>query len=201
MLRDAFQPMIPISPTASFFAALLLSLLAAAASAQPVPAQSTMAPATERVQATPLQEVQNLIGAGQLRAALARAEEHISAQPRDAQMRFVRGVILTELNDTPAARMVFSSLAEDFPELPEPHNNLAVLYAADGQLEQARAALELALTARPDYATARENLGDIYLRMAADSYQQAAALQPTNRPLAGKLGMTRELIMKAGIVR
>ena len=39
----------------------------------------------------------------------------------------------------------FEQLTEDFPELPEPYNNLAVLYAADGQLDRARAALELAL--------------------------------------------------------
>lgn len=189
---------LPHLSTAVFIA---MAVAFGSVTAQPVPPQTTTAPAVEEAVETPLQQVQKLIGAGRLPQALARADAHIREQPRDAQMRFVRGVILTELKDFDAARNVFSGLAEDFPELPEPHNNLAVLYAAEGQLELARNALQMALTARPDYATARENLGDVYLQMAVDSYEQAAKLQPANRPLAGKLGLARELIIKTGIAR
>jgi hypothetical protein len=53
---------------------------------------------------------------------------------------------------------------------------------------------------RPDYATAQENLGDVYLQMSADAYQRAAKLAPANRGVAGKLAMTRELLAKARIV-
>jgi Flp pilus assembly protein TadD len=101
------------------------------------------------------------------------------------------------MNDTDAARAAFQQLTEDFPELPEPYNNLAVLYAADGQLDRARAALELALLARPDYATAHAKMGDVYLQMAADAYQRAATLQPNNRTASSKLALTREMITKA----
>ena len=55
----------------------------------------------------------------------------------------------------------------DYPELPEPHNNLAVLYAQKGDYELARDELEAAIGAAPDYAIAYENLGDIYARLAA----------------------------------
>ena len=72
-----------------------------------------------------------------------------------------------------------------------------MLYAAAGELEKARAALELALFARPDYATAHENMGDVYLQMAADAYQRAATLQPTNRTVSSKLALTREMVTKA----
>jgi colicin import membrane protein len=193
------SPIFP--PHRSIALVLALALGCGGVSAQPVPPQTTTAPAVETVTETPLQQVQKLIAAGELARALALADAHVADHPRDAQMRFVRGVILTEMKETAAARAVFAGLAEDFPELPEPHNNLAVLYAAEGQLELARGALEMALMARPDYATARENLGDVYLQMAVDAYERAAKLQPANRPLASKLGLTRELIVKAGVVR
>ena len=151
---------------------------------------------TDQLDPTPLEEVQKLIAAGKGNQALARAEEHLLKNPRNAQMRFVRGVILTDLAQTDAARAVFEQLTEDFPELPEPYNNLAVLYAANGQLDRARASLEMALLAKPDYATAHENMGDVYLQMATDAYQRAASLQPTNRALLNKLALARELVTK-----
>ena len=168
--------------------------------AQATPAQSVPAPANERVELTELQQVQKLMTAGQWKPALARADARLAKNPRDAQMRFVRGVILTEMKDTGAAREVFERLNEDFPELPEPYNNLAVLYAAQGQLDRARTLLETALSVRPDYGTAQENLGDIYLQMSADAYQRAARLQSSNRTAANKLALTRELLTKTRIV-
>jgi tetratricopeptide (TPR) repeat protein len=176
-------------------AALALAVTAGSVLAQS-PAQSVGDLMTPQAGPTPLEEVQKLLTSGQPQRALSRADDHLAKHPRDAQMRFVRGVILTELKDPAAARSVFQQLTEDFPELPEPYNNLAVLYAADGQLDRARAALEMALLARPDYAMAHENLGDVYLQMAADAYQRAAALQPGNRALTAKLSLSRELVSK-----
>jgi Flp pilus assembly protein TadD len=150
---------------------------------------------------TELQQVQQLINSGRLPQALARTEEQLARNPRDAQMRFVRGVILTELKEREQAREVFRQLTEDFPELPEPYNNLAVIYASEGRLDNARAALEQALAAAPNYATAYENLGDIYLQMASDAYQRAAKLDPANRQATAKLNLSRELITKARSVR
>jgi tetratricopeptide (TPR) repeat protein len=182
---------------------LFLLLVAAALSfggsvhAQPVPPPVVGDISVDRNDATPLEEVRKLIAAGRTKQALAFADEHLAKNPRNAQMRFVRGVILSDMNDTAAARLVFEQLTEDFPELPEPYNNLAVLYAADGQLDRARGALEMALLARPDYATAHENMGDVYLQMAADAYQRAATLQPSNRAISSKLALTREMVTKA----
>ncbi len=168
------------------------------AHAQPVPPPVGDI-ATDQIDPTPLEEVQKLIAAGRSKQALERADEHLAKNPRNAQMRFVRGVILADMNDTDTARTVFEQLTEDFPELPEPYNNLAVLYAANGQLERARQSLEMALLARPDYATAHENMGDVYLQMAADAYQRASALQPGNRALSGKLALAREMVTKARV--
>lgn len=160
------------------------------------PVQSVPAPTDPRVELTELQQVQGLMAAGQLQQALARAEEHLAKNPRDAQMRFVRGVILSELKDAAGARAVFERLTEEFPELPEPYNNLAVIDASQGQLDRARTLLETALAVRPDYATAHGNLGDIYLQMSVDAYQRAAKLQPGDRAFASKLALARELLAK-----
>ena len=167
-----------------------------ATKAQPVPPPPVGDITVDRAEPTALQEVRKLIAAGQGKQALTRAELHLAKNPRDAQMRFVRGVILTDLSDTTAARGAFQQLVDDFPELPEPYNNLAVLYAADGELDRARRALEMALLAKPDYATAHENMGDVYLQMAAEAYQRASALQPTNRAISTKLNLTREIVTK-----
>ncbi len=165
--------------------------------AQPVPPPAVGDISIERKEATPLEEVKKLIAAGRSKQALEFADRQLVKNPRNAQMRFVRGVILSDMNDNAAARAAFQQLIEDFPELPEPYNNLAVLYAADGQLDRARAALEMALLARPDYATAHENMGDVYLQMAADAYQRALKVQPNNRAVSNKLALARELVTKA----
>ena len=176
--------------------ALLAAALQPAAAQQPVPAQSVPAPASDRVELSDLQEVQKLMAAGQFKPALARADAHLAKNPRDAQMRFVRGVILSELKDTSGAREVFERLTEEYPELPEPYNNLAVIDASQGQLQRARTLLEAALAIRPDYVTALENLGDIHLQLGVDAYQRAAKLQPANRTLGNKLSLSRELLSK-----
>jgi tetratricopeptide (TPR) repeat protein len=188
-------------PTTLRFLAFAGCALFATLPAEPLaqiasPAQSVPPPASDRVELTELQQVQKLMAAGQMQQALARADAHLGGNPRDAQMRFVRGVILSEMKDRAGARQAFERLNEEFPELPEPYNNLAVIYASEGQLDRARTLLETALAVRPDYATAVENLGDIYLQMSVDAYQRAAKLQPGNRAVGTKLTLTRELLAK-----
>jgi Flp pilus assembly protein TadD len=162
-----------------------------------LPPQTIGTLATDREQPTELQQVQRQLAVGQATQALQLADASLKKNPRDAQMRFVRGVILTELKRPADAREVFEGLTEDFPELPEPYNNLAVLYAAEGRLESARAALEMALANAPGYGTAYENLGDVYLQMAADAYQRATKVDPANKQAGAKLALSRELITKA----
>ncbi|HTN50333.1 MAG TPA: tetratricopeptide repeat protein [Burkholderiaceae bacterium] len=166
-----------------------------------IPPQTVGTLSADRELPTELQQVQQLINSGRLPQALARADAQIARNPRDAQMRFVRGVILTEMKQKDQAREVFRQLTEDFPELPEPYNNLAVIYASEGRLDNARAALEQALLAAPNYATAYENLGDIYLQLAADAYERATKLSPANRQAGTKLTLSRDLITKVRGVR
>ena len=124
---------------------------------------------------------------------MEKVDAYLGDKPKDAQARFLKGVIHTELNQPEAAIEVLSKLSEDYPELPEPYNNLAVLYAQQKQYEQARVALETAVRAHPSYAIAYENLGDLYAKQASEAYDKAARLDSKNASAQRKLALTREL--------
>jgi tetratricopeptide (TPR) repeat protein len=117
----------------------------------------------------------------------------VAADIQDANRLFKQGLTLTEQGKTAEAIKVFTSLTEDYPELPEPYNNLAVLYAGQGQYEKAKVALEMAIRTHPSYATAHENLGDIYAKMASQAYDRALQLDKSNTSTATKLEMIKEL--------
>ncbi|MFO0208811.1 MAG: tetratricopeptide repeat protein, partial [Betaproteobacteria bacterium] len=111
---------------------------------------------------------------------------------RNPQLRFLKGVLLAQDRKPDQAQSVFSALIEDYPELPEPYNNLAVLHAAAGRYELARGLLQRSLEVQPSYVTAYENLGDLYVSMAADAYQRGLKLAPGSAPLQSKLTLARE---------
>src|SRR5690606_20562402 len=114
-------------------------------------------------------------------------------RPKDARGRFLRGLILAEQSRYDEAIRAFSDLTRDYPELPEPYNNLAVLYASRGRYDEARQALEMAIRTHPSYATAHENLGDIYAKMASQAYDKALALDRRNTTAQTKLNLIRDL--------
>jgi tetratricopeptide (TPR) repeat protein len=149
------------------------------------------------VRADDYADVTQLMRSGKPAQALARADQYLAAKPRDPQMRFLKGVLLTEAARTAEAMDVFTKLTEDYPELPEPYNNLAVLYAGQGQFDKAREALETAVRANPSYATAYENLGDVYAKLAAQSYARAQQLDATNRTVQPKLALIRQMFPPA----
>jgi tetratricopeptide (TPR) repeat protein len=138
-------------------------------------------------------EARRLFAQGSYAQALDRVDAFLKGQPKDARGRFLKGLILTEQGKQPEAIKVFSALSEDYPELPEPYNNLAVLYAAQGLDDKARKALEAAIRTHPTYATAHENLGDIYAKMAREAYDKALQLDSSNTSARAKLALVKEL--------
>ncbi|GAB2181872.1 hypothetical protein DLREEDagrD3_20950 [Denitratisoma sp. agr-D3] len=142
----------------------------------------------------PYQDAQQLLKQGQYPQALEQVEKHLSDKPKDPQGRFLKGVILTEMGKTSEAVSVFTKLTEEFPELPEPYNNLAVIYAQQKQFDKAKLALEKAIRTHPSYATAHENLGDIYARLASQAYDKALQLDSSNAAAQTKLAVIRDLI-------
>jgi tetratricopeptide (TPR) repeat protein len=146
-----------------------------------------------RAQTDDLNEVSRLLGQGQFDKALDRVNAVLVSRPKDVRARFLKGLILTEQSKQSEAINVFSALTEEFPDLPEPFNNLAVLYAAQGQYEKSRIALEAAIRTHPSYATAYENLGDVYAKLASRAYDKALQLDRSNTVAEAKLNLVREL--------
>ena len=144
-----------------------------------------------------LREAQKLYGQGKLQPAIEKVDAYLKAQPREPQGRFLKGLLLTEQKKINEAIQVFTALTEDFPELPEPYNNLAVLYASLGNYDKAKSALELAIHTHPSYATAHENLGDIYAQLASRAYDRALQLDKNNTTAQLKLAMVKELFVSA----
>lgn len=140
-----------------------------------------------------LREINQLSEQGNQAAALERVNSYLSANPKNAEAMFMRGVILVELGKRDEAIKSFTDLTEKYPNLPEPYNNLAVLYADQGQYDKARKALESAIKTHPSYATAHENLGDIYARLASEAYDKALKLDTSNSRAQNKLAMITDL--------
>ena len=138
-------------------------------------------------------EVSRLLRTNQYAEATAKADQFLAGKPKDPQMRFLKGVILTEQGKPQDAISMFTKLIEDYPELPEPYNNLAVLQAGQGQFDKARAALEMAIRTNPSYATAHENLGDVYAKLASQAYSKALQLDGSITGVQPKLSLIRDL--------
>lgn len=140
-----------------------------------------------------IEDANRMFKEGQHSQALDKVNGYLANKPKDAQARFLKGLIFTEQGKTIDAIKIFSALTEDYPELPEPYNNLAVLYASQGQYEKAKLALEMAIRTHPSYATAHENLGDIYAKMASQAYDRALQLDRSSTSTQTKLAMIKDL--------
>lgn len=139
-------------------------------------------------------DITQLLKTGKAAEALVKADQRLAATPRDPQLRFLRGVAQADSGKQGEAITTFTKLTEEYPELPEPYNNLAVLYANQNQLDKARTALEMAIRTNPSYATAHENLGDIYAKLASQAYNKALQLDATSaNSVKPKLALIREL--------
>lgn len=172
------------SPRALTLAGATLGL-AGVLFALPAGAQAIIDPPPPAPLQTPQQAsesaINKLVDAGKFNDALTRIDEHLKQYPRDAQVRFTRGRVLLEMGRNAEAIDDFTALTQDFPELPEPYNNLAALYAQAGEYDKARAALENAIRNNPGFAVAYANLGDIYAKLAQQAYQKSLRLAPTAR--------------------
>lgn len=149
--------------------------------------------ASASLASTAVTEVNQLMAQGKLTEAAALAQAHLSRNGNDVHMRFLQGVIATEQQKYDLAIEIFGALTRDFPNLPEPYNNLAVLYATQGQMQKAAQTLEQSTRVNPGYATAYENLGDLYARMAGNAYAQALQRDSNRKDVQPKLALIQQI--------
>lgn len=146
------------------------------------------------IYADDIKDISQLLRKGDLNNALSRANQSLAKNPKDAQVRFLKGLVLADLNKTSEAIQVFTTITDDYPELPEPYNNLAVLYASQGKYDAAKNALEMAIRTHPSYATAHENLGDLYAKMASQAYDKALQIDSDNKTAQTKLALIKDMM-------
>jgi tetratricopeptide (TPR) repeat protein len=191
-MRVSRLPMTSLHQLTRAVAALsLASGFASAAFAQAAPASTPVQAAAPSPEAL---EIQRLIKSGQSTQALKLIDDSLARNPKDPAMRFRRGVTLSMLDRKAEALQVFQKLVEDHPEMPAPYNNLAVLYGSQGDYDKARAALVAAIRTNPQYATAYQNLGDVYAQLASQAYSKALQLDKSDTTVPPKLVLLRELI-------
>jgi tetratricopeptide (TPR) repeat protein len=110
------------------------------------------------------------------------------------QLRFLKARLQIEQRQFDQAKKTLLEITQQFPELPEPYNNLAALAANQNQWIEARDYLELALKLRPSYAIASANLGEVYIRLGAKAYENAAEAQPNQRMFSNRAKALLEIL-------
>jgi len=119
-------------------------------------------------------DVEKLVKARKFEDAIDLINSQLKKTPRNVQLRFVKARVQMEMRQFTQAKKTLIEITQQFPELPEPYNNLAAIAANEGNWIEARDYLELALKLRPSYAIASANLGEIYIRLGAQAYENAA---------------------------
>jgi tetratricopeptide (TPR) repeat protein len=138
-------------------------------------------------------DVQALLASGNTAEGLKKVDALLKTKSADARLRLQRGIALSLLGRNPEAIEVFKKLVASNPEMPGPYNNLAVLYANQGDYEKARESLEKAVKANPGYATAYQNLGDIHARLAEKAYAKSLSLDKADLALPLKIAAVQNI--------
>jgi len=139
------------------------------------------------------EEILRLVEAGRHDDAARALQGGLQRRPQDPHLRFIQAIVLAQQDQVGQAMAMLHQLTRDFPELPEPYNNLAVLQAGQGDYQGAIANLQKAIRLKPDYLTAHENLGNIYVELAAQSYEKASHMLTGPSPVSTRLTVLRKM--------
>ena len=124
----------------------------------------------------PVDDALSLVAQERNAEAREAIEQMLERNPEAPGVRLLQGVLYAREGNLVEAVAVFESLRDDHPTMFEAHNNLAVLYAKLGRLDDARKALIAALELRSD-AVIYANLGDVYMKLAEQAYERAHELR------------------------
>lgn len=131
---------------------------------------------TGRDEIPTLEEIRALADRRNLDAAWEEIQRFLEENPDHIEGRLLSGVFSIWRGETDRAADVFRKLVDDRPDLAEPYNNLAAVYASKKRYQEAEDALKQAISANPSYGIAWENLGDVRIERASLSYQRAGKL-------------------------
>ena len=158
---------------------------------QPAPDAATPKPTAAEEEASPpwsgYAQAQSMAENGNPRSALKQLETRLSTHPEDSRAAYLKGLVLMQLGRGDEAERWYKMMQANFPDLPQPGNALAVIYAGRGDLPAAEAALRALLEKHPDHTSARVNLARLYVQMAQAEYEKALKATPDNAMIARKL--------------
>ena len=158
---------------------------------QPAPDAATPKPTAAEEEASPpwsgYAQAQSMAENGNPRGALKQLETRLSTHPEDSRAAYLKGLVLMQLGRGDEAERWYKMMQANFPDLPQPGNALAVIYAGRGDLPAAEAALRALLEKHPDHTSARVNLARLYVQMAQAEYEKALKATPDNAMIARKL--------------
>ena len=136
--------------------------------------------------------VERLIREKQFDTALKYIDEGLTRNPISAQLKFQKSVLFEAQGRTDLAEKELESFIKTFPEIPEAYNNLARYATNRGDFKRAEQLLSEALALRPSYTTARENLANLYLAQAVQSFKIAS--KNGSRTASRRLSALQELL-------
>jgi len=125
--------------------------------------------------ATSVKQVQQLLEQQKYVDAANAGEQLLLQSPEHARTRFLTAYAYQMSAQTDKAVMLYQDLIKDNPDLPEPRNNLAMIFLAQGDYDRASQLLVGALNTSPSYATAFDNLSQIYKGIASEAYRRAVS--------------------------
>lgn len=144
-------------------------------------------------QASEVDDIAKLAGSDKP-AALLKLDQLLTKNPKNFEGRLLRGIILGQQGKTEEAITLFTQLSKENPKSPIPLNNLAVIYAGQKDYAKALSTLEAVKALDGNYPIVHLNIGDIYVEMAADAYNQLLQIKPDFKPAQAKLGMVNKII-------
>jgi len=139
-------------------------------------------------------DVQRLLQEDAYDRALVVLNKQLSNSPRNAEVLFLKGVTLAKMARFNDAELVFSGLIEKHPELPEPYNNLAVIYAERGNFQEAEKVLGKAISKHRNYTALHDNLNKLYSKIATKVYDNVLMLVSKSYESQIKLALIDELL-------
>jgi tetratricopeptide (TPR) repeat protein len=131
--------------------------------------------------ATPIEEIQRLIDQNSFSLAATTGDQILIEQPTNAKIQFLTAYAYQMDQQMNRAKELYEHLIQEYPELPEPRNNLAMIYLDKGNSDKASQLLIDALNTHSSYSMAYNNLGRIYRSIASATYRQAVS--ESNQPV------------------
>lgn len=128
-----------------------------------------------------LQQANRYLRNGQYQDALTAVDQVLATDEDNMDAQLLRAILLAKTGRSAQAETLLNELREQYPDRPEPLNNLAVMYAEAGDNSRAIQTLQSAFKTHPSYAQVYQNLSDMYAVLAAEAYNKALGVSGTDR--------------------